>query len=691
MARTRTRHSDHCALCGVRLNRGLFGPGPSPVPWVSNIRAVCFVNTRARPFLTGVGYLANHVAIADDDASVSYTDPGAVLTHHRLTPDDIRSENVRLAFGVHDACWTLLLSRIIPAAPDQEPDRDEIEAVVAHLYNVFFSLYQGRHKMLNPGRDFGGAWRFYIQSPRLLEAHSLLTFSITTTSTDHDGELTEEWSFLFADPRQASIGDAPPQALPDIQGFIRDSSDIGDFFVRIPREIAMAVLAELPSADLCSLRLASRRVASLSSPTSLPNSFWRSRFDHGFEMAFYMPESVPEPSSRDWRRLYGQIQYCLARPTKYEALCNRQRIWHVLGDLSTTLKALLKGSPATETSINYAALKPLRPGMVARVPRPAHQNPASPSASFTFAWDSEDAFSSSSINISAPIKISTSFINFDRRTFVCGIRATAATPAATISQVGLISWATEQHFYLEKGQEITKVRVICSALGVVGMKFFIQTTGREHAESETWESVGTTSIVDGELGVAELKTSGKILGLTLEFDACKCISVGILGPCDGLADESTAASPLWSPDIPENFQFTSQASVQDPGEEESKYCLNIDFGGPHGERLALLNRVTPFLDGADYLRGMAFYYDDGTELVFGSRLAFGKGDVCKACLEPSLPIRGSAGERIIRIYCRGMTPSNDPRSTPHFQVWHPSLLKKLPLIHDPKLTYLAVD
>lgn len=94
----------------------------------------------------------------------------------------------------------------------------------------------------------------------------------------------------------------------------------------------------------------------------------------------------------------------------------------------------------------------------------------------------------------------------------------------------------------------------------------------------------------------------------------------------------------------------------------------MDFGGPQGERLALLNRVTPFLDERGRLRGMAFFYDDGTERVFGSRRIFEDSIASTICPEPSFEIRGSAGERIVRIGF--IEPAAEYRS-PNFQVRHP--------------------
>lgn len=160
--------------------------------------------------------------------------------------------------------------------------------------------------------------------------------------------------------------------------------------------------------------------------------------------------------------------------------------------------------------------------------------------------------------------------------------------------------------------------------------------------------------------------------LTSSLQACKCISIGLLEPDDGFENEPKIVPPLWFPDIPRDFQFSSQALGQDTCEEEPKYYLNMDFGGPQGERLSLLSRITPFLNGQGLLMGMAFFYDDGTELVFGFRWAFHSLLSATICPEPSIEIRGSAGERIIRVYCEADAKHQPPR--PRFQVRHPRLL-----------------
>lgn len=146
-------------------------------------------------------------------------------------------------------------------------------------------------------------------------------------------------------------------------------------------------------------------------------------------------------------------------------------------------------------------------------------------------------------------------------------------------------------------------------------------------------------------------------------------------------------SPLWFPDIPRDFQNWSQALDQNTVEEESKYYIDMDFGGPQGERLSMLNRITPFLDDQGLLRGMAFFYDDGTELVFGSRWVFERLGSTTICTEPSIVIRGSTGERIIRVSCEADANTVPPR--PRFQVQRPKLSKSPSCVERRKLMVFA--
>jgi hypothetical protein len=475
---------------------------------------VCLPETHSQPFLTGIGFIDRNNVIADVNANVPFTDPAALLTTYTFGTNDNQIHPNRRIFAFHQTCWTILLTRITPTVPGQAVAPDEIASLAANLYHILFSLAGDRGRFLNPAHDYGGAW---LPHPNFGVIYAV----------PEDDLWPVDPSLLSEDPGKASICSNPPQKWLTNYGQIQGFNSPGDFFTRLPGETRMAIITRLGSIDLCSLRLASRAMASISSPTHLPLSFWYSRFGPSFEMGFYMGGSLPAPSSRDWRALYGQIRSCLTKPHKsfkYGALWNRRRIWNVLGSLSITLESLLEGLPAKQASQNYAALLSFKRGMAAAIHRISDENPAGPTTTFTFSWNVEDTFAQNQIKFIYPIEISTSFIHFDGHAYVCGIRATTSSPNITISQVGLTRPTTQQSVYLENGQEITKVRVLCSAMGAVGLSLFIQPVGSENTSLGLWHSFGITGKSNIPLGTAELESSTRILGLALEFDVCPILS-----------------------------------------------------------------------------------------------------------------------------------------------------------------------
>jgi hypothetical protein len=72
----------------------------------------------------------------------------------------------------------------------------------------------------------------------------------------------------------------------------------------------------------------------------------------------------------------------------------------------------------------------------------------------------------------------------------------------------------------------------------------------------------------------------------------------------------------------------------------------MPFGGRHGSRLHLLNRVTALLDGDTGFHGLSFSYDDGVENLYGRRHVIGNHGEVRYCVEQSILINGARGERI---------------------------------------------
>lgn len=76
----------------------------------------------------------------------------------------------------------------------------------------------------------------------------------------------------------------------------------------------------------------------------------------------------------------------------------------------------------------------------------------------------------------------------------------------------------------------------------------------------------------------------------------------------------------------------------------------MDFGGPRGERLGLLNRVVALVGGTHGLfKGLDFFYDDGTVKSYGLRRVVEEACTTRPCVQPSFVVCGKQGERITEI------------------------------------------
>lgn len=113
---------------------------------------------------------------------------------------------------------------------------------------------------------------------------------------------------------------------------------------------------------------------------------------------------------------------------------------------------------------------------------------------------------------------------------------------------------------------------------------------------------------------------------------------------------------MWSPYAPATGLDTTVVLPSHPKRDDVEddqgpnVYLNMGFGGPHGARLSLLNRVVGLIDTKlGQLLGLAFVYDDGKELLFGTNTELHCIDHSRRCAELSFPIQGCRGEMIVEI------------------------------------------
>jgi hypothetical protein len=135
------------------------------------------------------------------------------------------------------------------------------------------------------------------------------------------------------------------------------------------------------------------------------------------------------------------------------------------------------------------------------------------------------------------------------------------------------------------------------------------------------------------------------------MQAYKCVFIGLMcGSHEVPPRERESRLPLWTPDLPANPLAAQQALAWNGLRDANPpYYLDICFGGDGGEKLALLNRVVLYQTNSSALQGIAFSYDDDTEMVFGTGHATAQPGFEVVCTEPSFYIRGAAGERITRV------------------------------------------
>lgn len=131
-------------------------------------------------------------------------------------------------------------------------------------------------------------------------------------------------------------------------------------------------------------------------------------------------------------------------------------------------------------------------------------------------------------------------------------------------------------------------------------------------------------------------------------------------------------SILWKDSIPaekdvELIPAASKASIH--GGTRAPVKMNMNFGGAHGEKLAILNLVVIAVDvQSGLLKGFTFRYDDGTSASYGSRHSISSDGLVRPCQDVSFRVRGKEGERITKI-CVFKSVIHQPPHIRAFIVW----------------------
>ncbi|KAF3065009.1 putative f-box domain containing protein [Daldinia childiae] len=299
--------SRFCPLCDVLVDVWLTPDDNLANPdyrlnWLQEVRALRTTEELEGSFITGTGWLdieGNVIAPVEYDSHYRNYEPLQDL-HQDFATHEIGYPQCEPAeywcYVLHDACWKLLRERV-------DPNHEvPVNSLAHHLFAILFNTpVSAESEALVPGHNYGHASQLH---PREGEVHGRYFTRVNLTSYSFiTGDITEEFV-----PEEESLENEAKYFYAYLANSYTKHRNYSkpDPFLLLPSELIVLILAQLPSRDVCNLRLASRYTADRSSPEFLDQKFWSSRFGPDFEMGFVfagLSNSRPaEPA--DWRALY---------------------------------------------------------------------------------------------------------------------------------------------------------------------------------------------------------------------------------------------------------------------------------------------------------------------------------------------------------------------------------------------------
>ncbi|KAL2822775.1 hypothetical protein BDW59DRAFT_149120 [Aspergillus cavernicola] len=612
----------YCVICGVLISRTSAVPGtvPTDLEWYQQLRVIQLYDDLAngpRPAtklapLSGVGFvnLSDRIT-APLDHGYSFKDDNANLESYTPFYDP---ELGTWCFNFHALCWDILLQRVPEALSD-------ITKFSTIFFQTLFCTAWGGYRCIRPGHDYGGAAQF--QKPLGNPIRNMI----------HQG-------FAHLLDRPSQFRDIPEILLSlsqDTQSCIQRPAHITvrspflghDIFSSLPVEVLLLIISILPSADIQQLRLASRSVASVTDPASLPQSFWRSRFCADFEMGFASP--INTFGNQNWHDTYFTLKYALrdssssssARPR------NRRRIWNLAGINAALLaqrmvKAGLHGSPCTENT-----RLPPRADTLTHDPSPGTMIMAQ------LFEDRHDLLRSGSrrlhdravvlpLDECAINSIRISTVLFNSQEFISGLQFQLLNPSTqTLTNISLGYMSPNANHFIEIAPSVRVIGfelAIC-ARGVTGVRVVVDSDYR--GPQPQWVGDTGNGEVDIAFGMLSFgRKKAQQIRLIASFDAFKIIALGITegsDPVSGIANSLTS-QPIWTPSYPRETVSLVPHLQSQPRLQTFNPVLNLDFGGPNGERLPRLTRiVTHMLNKLAPIVGLTFYLNDQSYIHFGQQ------------------------------------------------------------------------
>jgi hypothetical protein len=290
------------------------------------------------PRLSGIGIRAPLADLVPTDAALRHNDPGldpsslmdvwlfkSTFGRESLAVPPADPENA-WGFPFHDSCWGLLSALHSPKEVD-----------IQLLNNLCRSCPQ-QWGQLNWGHNFGELVQYKTDPNDLLPGEEcVLTAKL---NIDHTAGDSFSNSMYSSDPldlpylQQVLNQSFDPEKTVDqvARKNLKTAFDLQDCFALIPIEILQEILLYLPSKDVLSLKLASAVFAE----TPLPETFWASRFQRGFEFHCVFEARRCPAKKCSWKTLYSGVRDLQSSL----GFRNRRRVWEILLQLEELLSSL---------------------------------------------------------------------------------------------------------------------------------------------------------------------------------------------------------------------------------------------------------------------------------------------------------------------------------------------------------------
>ncbi|KAH8807684.1 hypothetical protein F5884DRAFT_857259 [Xylogone sp. PMI_703] len=552
--------------------------------FLSYICEICSSTGTDNPYITGVGYLllGGRQLTAPVDAAATHSDNDVPMQEFTL----YYLSSLYWVFPLHDACWRLFLLQV--------SSTDQVEpAVVKCLFRLLISSSVDKNGYQSFRQDLGGASNF--QCP----------FDDPISSC-----LNTPWAFIYENPHQSiDISTLEPEADMEIEALLAqpdiDLSDSSvEYFRRFPSEIIDTILIHSSSGDIRQARLASRTIARASNVKSLPQIFWKSRFET------------------------QQISF----------ITNRKRIWALMDEVANVVRLLIQsGGPKgvdfygsnsvdilanalSKPSANVVISGDLNGDSDMTLSRPHSRG----CKELERKWVTVPIVPSYSIGISTLV--------LENRRYICGLRIfgiDSDTPEYD-TLMGLRIPEHESNFTLPSTDKLIGVEVAIICTGIVSLKFITCHEGNQRISG--WFGEQHPGDFAG-VGFSQLFTEqgARICGFIAGLDvSCKFVSFSLL-QCQNTSSAGPAKfirpriyeGYIWKPRIPLHIMTPKQLYPSLEGTSPQLTFLNIDFGG-------MQNWVG--------LSAWSFYITKPSE-------AYGRLDG----IERSFIIDGPKNERIIQI------------------------------------------